>query len=89
MSLNPKHPPERVHSTMERSELSAVVVDEFGEKLLAELVSDERRTWVLPHREDVTDLEERWPDQVWLGRQGMLPASGSHARSCTTKGWLL
>ena len=75
VSLNPKHPSERVRSMMVRSELSAVVVDESGEKLLENLVSDGRRRWVLPHREDVTDLEERWPDQVWVGRRGMLPAS--------------
>jgi amino acid adenylation domain-containing protein len=73
--LNPKHPRDRVGSIIERTELSSILVDERGEKLLPDLVSEEPRLWVLPHRDDVSDLTERWPSHRWIGRGEMAPAS--------------
>jgi amino acid adenylation domain-containing protein len=68
LPLNPKYPTGRLQSCMSRCGVTAVLVDEFSENCLPGLVSDEVRLWILPHRDDVSDLSEKWPEQKWLGR---------------------
>ena len=71
LPLNPKYPADRLQSCMKRCDVTAVLVDRFSEGSLPGLVSDEPRIWILPHRDDVSDLSERWPQQKWLGRRDL------------------
>ncbi len=73
LPLNPKYPLDRLRSCMERCGITAVLVDPESERCIPGLISDQPRTWVLPHRDDVSDLCERWPEQTWLGRGELEP----------------
>lgn len=75
LPLNPKYPAARLRTCLERCGAGAILVAEEGETLLPELVGEEPRVWVLPHREDVSELEARWPAHRWIGASGLEPAS--------------
>ena len=73
LTLNPKHPPARVRSIIERTGVRCVLVDESGEALLEETIGQEPRVWVLPHRDDVSDYQKRWPTQTFVGASDLEP----------------
>ena len=74
LALNPKHPGSRVRVVLECSRASSVLVDESGEGLLEELVGENPRVWVLPHRADVSEYQARWPAHTFVGASDLAPA---------------
>jgi amino acid adenylation domain-containing protein len=68
VSLNPKYPLNRLHTTLSVSKATAVIVDQMSESLLEHLVDETRRIWILPESDDADAYRRRWPDQVWIGK---------------------
>lgn len=72
--LNPRHPVSRIRFMLEETGVTGIFMDESGERHLEELVDATPRTWILPHRADVSEYSKRWPSQCFIGKDELLPA---------------
>lgn len=73
--LNPTFPVDRTRSMLLRSGCRAIVLDEHGEKQIAEVVEgiETPLLLILPEREDVSDLAAQLPDHHVLGAGDLAP----------------
>ncbi len=68
--LNPNFPADRTATMLERSEATAVVVDEFGKEKMEAVISEISRsmTVLLPQEPDVSSYREQFPNHKFLGQ---------------------
>jgi amino acid adenylation domain-containing protein len=76
--LNPTLPPDRTRSMLERSGCRAVIVDGTAEKQLSDVLDgfETSLLLILPDRDDVSELADRFPRHRILSRLDLEAASG-------------
>lgn len=75
--LNPNFPADRTATMLERSEATAVVVDEFGKEKMEAVISEISRsiTVLLPQEPDVSSYREQFPNHKFLGQADLQSSS--------------
>ena len=88
LPLNPTFPIDRTQEMLARAGCRCVVVDENAEAQLSELIAalSGQRVWILPAKQDVRALRERFPAQIFVSGSELAPAEEWSAQAVDPEG---